>query len=339
MTVIALSLSLPSASATLQVRRVPTVYVVDGNTNTPIEGAAVYLDDIFRGTTDSFGALSMGTLSASTYRLRISKEEYTTYETTINTLLSPKIVARIASTGATPVFRTDFEGVTKKDANRLNMGIDNWFEFEGSGGASMWVEGLDRSTPGLTPHSGSRCVGMELTDISKSRRNEFNILDLENLVGDELFVSVWLYLPADWPIQGSSNDWSWYSMAVPFMEGGPAWAPYSAIQIRQEPQFKLAVNYRGVDQVESFLDTHVDFPLPRGRWFNVQWYVFRHPTDGILKIWVDGMLVTNRSGLQTKGSTEEWFTTVAKIYYNPNSKYSRFKIWADDLEIWNHSIA
>lgn len=128
-------------------------------------------------------------------------------------------------------------------------------------------------------------------------------------------------------------------MAVPFMEGGPAWAPYSAIQIRQEPQFKLAVNYRGVDQVESFLDTHVDFPLPRGRWFNVQWYVFRHPTDGILKIWVDGMLVTNRSGLQTKGSTEEWFTTVAKIYYNPNSKYSRFKIWADDLEIWNHSIA
>ena len=59
------------------------------------------------------------------------------------------------------------------------MGIDNWFEFQGDGGATMWMEGLDRKTPNINCHSGTRCVGMELTDITKSRRNEFDIITLE----------------------------------------------------------------------------------------------------------------------------------------------------------------
>jgi hypothetical protein len=242
------------------------------------------------------------------------------------------------------VYGTDFESVTRLDAHALNMGIPNWFEFQGDGGASMWMEGLDRMTPGVTCHSGSRCVGMELTDISKSRRNEFDIPHLENLVGDELFVSVWQYLPADWRLHCTScADWNWYSNVVPFQTGAPDWQPYLAIQISQpditKDIFNLNFDYRGITGKLSTLRTlreTSDFPLPRGRWFNVQYYVYRHPTNGVLKVWIDGTLLFDANNISTKDpSTIDWLTTVGKIYYDMHDTFSPYRIWVDDLEIYN----
>jgi len=200
------------------------------------------------------------------------------------------------------------------------------------------MEGLDRTTPGIVPHSGSRCVGMELVDITKSRRNEFNINDLGNLVGDELFVSVWLYLPADWQLCGTSGGWNWYAIVDPYFTAGPSYLPYGSIHLSEKPpspDFYLTIDYRDLNGVQHTLDSYLNFPLPRGRWFQVQYYVLRSSTDGILKIWFDGTLVTNKSGLQTKGPIEEWFTTVAKIYYNTDNTFSPYRIWVDDLEIYN----
>lgn len=50
-------------------------------------------------------------------------------------VLLAQVVATPTTTSTTRVYSTDFENVTKKDANRFNMGIDNWFEFQGDGGA------------------------------------------------------------------------------------------------------------------------------------------------------------------------------------------------------------
>jgi hypothetical protein len=257
------------------------------------------------------------------------------------TIAALPTAAQVYGAGPTSaIYSTDFENVTKASANTLNMGINNWFEFQAQssgsgGGATMWMEGLDRQTPGITCHSGTRCVGMELTDITKSRRNEFNLLNIQNVVGDELFVSVWLYLSADWPIQGSSSNWSWYEIVNPFFSGGPSYVPYTAIHIRQDPNFRLTTNYVDLTHTEHMLDSNPDFPVPRGRWFQVQYYVLRSTTNGVLKVWFDGRLVTDRSGIQTKGSTEEYFTTPAKIYYNTDSRLSSFKIWVDDLQIYS----
>ena len=232
----------------------------------------------------------------------------------------------------TLVYSTDFEGVTKRDANQLNMGIENWFEFGGDGGASMWMEGLERKTPGITCHSGSRCVGMELTDITKSRRNQFDVLPV---VGFGYSVSVWLYLPPDWQLHLSRN---WYQIVNPYFTGPPEYLPYSAIDIVQNttsPVFDLSINYRDLTGAQHMWDHYANFSLPRGRWFQVQYYVLRSSTDGILRVWFDGTLVTSRSGLQTKGPIEDWFTVPAKIYYDTNDRFSPYRIWVDDLEIYN----
>ncbi|MGA2462593.1 MAG: hypothetical protein ABSF82_14340 [Candidatus Bathyarchaeia archaeon] len=254
-----------------------------------------------------------------------------------------------------PIYRTDFENVTLKypephNDNGLNMGIPNslvYGNYVQPGGATAWMEGLDKKTPGFTCHSGTRCLGMELFDASKSRRDEFNIDGLKELVGDEMFLSVWLYLPADWQTHGvgSPNGWNSFEFFNPFWTAqSPYTRPYSAVDVCQATSpspsipFVVAVTWNDLNDVQHPLGAYQNFPLPRGRWFQAQYYVLRDPTNGILKIWIDGTLVLDKSGLQTKAtsSPEEWFTTPAKIYYNTQyDTFSPYQIWVDDLEISN----
>jgi hypothetical protein len=234
------------------------------------------------------------------------------------------------------VYRTDFENVTKVTANTLSMGISNWFEFQGDGGASVWMEGLDRKTSGITCHSGGRCIGMELTNITKSRRNEFDILGLKNLVGNELFVSVWQYLPADWRLH-APNDW--YELLDPIGTNSPTYLPYVAVHVSQQDitkdVFALDLDARGTDNLLKNYAHLSNSPLPRGRWFHLQYYVYRHPTNGIVEVWVDDTLVLNASNVTTEDpSITDWFTAIAKIYYDKGDMFSPYRIWVDDLQIY-----
>ena len=254
------------------------------------------------------------------------------------------LLPSLAPAPTTLVYRTDFEGVTKRDANRLNMGIDNWFEFQGDGGAAMWMEGLDRNTPGITCHSGSRCVGMELTDITKSRRNEFDIEGLQSLVGDELFVSVWLYYPAEWqlhlPPDLPQHPTNWWTLVDPFFADSPAYLPYGEVHVMQKDStlqvFDLDFDIRNINSDLVTLKEVPHYPLPLGRWFNVQYYVSHHETNGTMRVWIDGVLLFNGMNISTKNSSiADWFTTPAKIYYDTRDTFSPYQIWVDDLEIYN----
>ena len=238
------------------------------------------------------------------------------------------------------VYSTDFANVTKQDTHHLNMGqIADYFAFGGDGGgASMWMEGLDRNTPGITCHSGSRCVGMELTNITKSRRAEFNIENLENLVGNELYVSVWLYLPSNWNLHSPDGN-NWYEIVNPYFTGDPSNLPYTAIQIFQTSPtstFDMDLVQRDISSNLTHLQNVANYPLPRGQWFNVQYYVRRDVTNGAVKVWLNDALLFDVENIQTVNpSIPSWFTTPAKIYYDPTDTYSPYLIWADDLEIYS----
>ena len=233
----------------------------------------------------------------------------------------------------------DFEDVTKIDDYSLSIPIDHWFNTQGEGGASFWMEGLDRSTPGVTAHSGSRCVGMELTDITKSRRNQLEVLNMYTLVGDEVFISVWYYLPADWDLYAPLGPYAWerwYSIANPMVETNPPnYHPYLEMPItHNEPEadFKVVVELRDVNGQQHMYDEQY-FGLPRGRWFNVQWYLKRHETDGAWTLWMDGKLISDHSGIQTKAGADGYHCCPAKIYYEPTDPQPHY-LWFDDLEIY-----
>jgi hypothetical protein len=229
-------------------------------------------------------------------------------------------------------YSTDFEHVTMKTAHELNMGINNWIEFGGNGGASAWMEGLDRKTPGISCYSGTRCVGMELTNITLSRRAQFQVLPV---VGSEYSVSVWLYIPSDWALVRTGSTWDWYEIANPYMH--TTGAPYTAVWINQRKALPTNYNIQmgGRDPANNLftLDTADNFALPLGRWFNLRYYVHldTNGTNGRVIVWLDGKLISDRTGLQTGGFYE---TSIAKIYYSTADKTSH-RIWVDDLEIWD----
>lgn len=265
---------------------------------------------------------------------------------TSTTETSSTTTATTSTSVTTPIYSTDFENVTllypePHNDNWLNMGIPNSIVYQNyvqsqPGGATVWMEGLDRNTSGITCHSGTRCLGMELFNITKSRRNEFNIVAMNNLTGNQGFVSVWLYLPANWQTYAPSGS-SWYALVDLYFTPSPntSWASIYIVQTPPSHNFEVEVAYYDTNIVEHWLYNNNDFPLPVGRWFNVQWYVLRSTTNGRLAVWLDGQLLEDTSGFNT-GSPTSWFTTPGKIYYNQNSNNtSPYYLWVDDLQIYS----
>jgi hypothetical protein len=227
-----------------------------------------------------------------------------------------------------PAFATGFEDTQLLNPHRLNLGIANWLEFGGSGGAEVWTEN------GLA-HSGGRSVGMELYDINQSRRSELNIFP-EDLVGNEFTVSAWYYLPADWSLNVPGIDWNWCALMVLYSEYVPGFDNYVELHIGQpdinQERFNLSLFRRHTGFGAEAIATVEDFPLPRGRWFQVQYYLKRHPTDGAIKVWVDGNLVFDLSGIMTQ-DRGTYKITVAKIYHDPRDTVPH-QLWVDDLAIY-----
>lgn len=225
------------------------------------------------------------------------------------------------------IFKTSFKDAEKVSDEYLNIPIDHWFTLKPEG-ARMWVETA-------FAHSGSRCIGMEIFDKAVSKRNEFNIAGIQYALpdlSDEFTVSAWLMLPEDF----SLGEPGWYEPIMFFQESGPTWAPYIALLILQPDiavsVFNLVIQYEDVDHNLHTLKVLENFPLPRGNWFNIRWYLLRHPTEGILKVWVDKKLIYHGTNLTTK-ATDNFFITIAKIYYTVTDMKPQ-QIWVDDLGIW-----
>lgn len=237
-------------------------------------------------------------------------------------------------------YATDFEDTIKVDDHHLNLPIEHRFNFAGTLADGLWHSGEDGARFWVETdfaHSGTRSIGMELFDITKARRNEFNIAKANELLGEEIMVSVWLFLPSDWMLYAPGSGNRWYEFMNPYAEGGPDWVPKMHFHIYQpienQPAFSMGVLMRDKDNVKSMPLYVSDFPLPRGRWFNVRFYLLRHHTDGIIKIWFDGKLVGNKTGLVTKDENS-YTLIVAKIYHDLTDSVPH-KIWVDDLELWS----
>lgn len=257
------------------------------------------------------------------------------------------------------VYSSDFETMTRKDSLHVNMGIDNYQDYEGGG--TWWIEGLERTTSQVAGqsfacHSGTRCMGLEVRNhsiVGGTPRSEFNIMHMQNVVGNEFYVSVWLYLPADFQLHSDNINFYWYSIGDIFMSDQTAtpvaFNPYSEIHIHQSslatpPDFSVDPDIRdnlGSGLIITPLATNPHFPLPRGRWFNLKFYVYRDVTNGIIKMWMDGILVCNvtvnsSSPIKTRNANDNaFFITVGKIYYEPSDSYPLYQIWIDDLQIYN----
>jgi hypothetical protein len=235
--------------------------------------------------------------------------------------------------GGDTVFATGFENASMLNTHHMDIDLDNWFEYGGDGGAEVWMDSS-------RTHNGGRSVGMKLYDIRQSRRVEFDIYP-QAMVGDDYTVSAWYYLPADWSLNVPGIDWNWYALIALYSEYQDNYDNYVELHIGQpdisRDQFNLSLFQRRSGNGTQNIATVRNFPLPRGRWFHVQYYVKRHPTNGVIKVWIDGQLIFDESGLTTKAQND-YYVTLAKIYHDPRDEVTH-QVWVDDMAIYDGLVA
>jgi hypothetical protein len=228
-------------------------------------------------------------------------------------------------TGLTLKYSTDFENIVITGGGwSTNMAITN--SFEKTSNADAWMEGLDRTTPGVTPHGGARCFGAEANGANV--RFELDMDPSSVGVGDTFFLRQWMFLPSDWYV--SSSDW--YGMFQVADINPPNYWPYYQFLIQDSTHngiVKVILDSRNVGGTETYYQTVSNYALPRGQWFKFEWYEVRDPTNGVIKCWINGQLLFNMSGLNTK-YTAAYHIETNKIY----SAGGNYKQWIDDLEIY-----
>lgn len=255
------------------------------------------------------------------------------------------VIASGAFAALSPALQTDFEGTRFTDPHRLDLPLKNWFEFaarhredggkgSGEGGASARIaEGEGRD--------GGRALALEVSDITKSRRAEFNVWPPAD-TANEFSVSVWLKLPEDFALRAPGIDWNWMEFCVLGSEliespRGRRWS-YLRLTIDHpdpdRPVFHLALGgRRGNDHAQYLLGKVNDFPLPRGRWFNVHYCLKRNPSAGAVKVWVDGRLIFDLRDIPTTEAGTDFKISPAKLYYERTDTHPK-EMLVDDLTIW-----
>jgi hypothetical protein len=234
----------------------------------------------------------------------------------------------------TLAYRTDFESAVRSGDTVSSIGFSPQFWFEGSGGASMWVEGVDRKTAGIEPHSGSRCIGLEVTNISQSRRVEAVIQssDMANWgAKDEFYISEWRLLPTNWQLVANG----WDGLFQVSDANLPNWWPY--YQLLLIPGSGITINivcdHRDVNGVYSYVTSPTATTIVRGQWYHLEVYMVRDSNAGIIKAWINGRVVVDLNKINTKTS-DNYHIEMAKVYTDSGETLPKYD-WLDDLQVWN----
>lgn len=266
----------------------------------------------------------------STSTTSTSTTSTSTTVTTTTTTLPETTTTLFPTTTTLPilVYHEDFESANVVDEHTLDIEIGHRFEFEGEGGAAMRI-GTDFA------RSGGRCVEMELTDISSSKRNQFELTGVSDYVGDEMYSKAWLYLPPGWGVDSGSSD-NWYTIATIYQENGVNGYPYMDVKIKQpdpaQTKYNVEVSGKDVYGDPIVLGQLFNFPLRRGSWFSLDMYLVRHETNGAVRVVMDDYEVVDKENVATK-SGDTWSMSIAKIHYDP-ADTDPHKIWVDDVSLY-----
>jgi hypothetical protein len=223
-------------------------------------------------------------------------------------------------------YSTDFENIViNGGGSSCSMSIQNSFAMSGS---DAWMEGHDRTTSGVTSHSGTRCFGAEAS--GSNLRFELDMQPASVGVGQTFYVKFWMYLPSNWNV-GTSD---WYGMFQVSEAANSNWWPYDQFLIYDTAKdgiVRVVLDHRTVSGTRTEAASVSGFTLPRGQWFLFEWYEVRDLTNGEIKTSINGQVLWDVRGITTLSSASNTWHIEANKIYNAGGNY---KSWIDDFEIY-----
>jgi hypothetical protein len=227
----------------------------------------------------------------------------------------------------------------------------------------------------VQPHTGTKCMAL-VSGTSGAVRAEWQLTHLDGTagwgtpdrgvnglnIGDDYYVSVWLYFPEDWSLPMPSGDYGYWELMNPF------WftvnGPRTCVHIHHltDGNYNLVLHfqrnngdytgrtYKGNSEtyMQWTLSEPFDLSRIRGKWTKWAYYVHRstNPDEVVMTFWLDGELLKNctrannessasdTSGLTSKAPTgAHWWSTFAKNYMVSDGDHHY--LYVDDLEVWD----
>ena len=155
-------------------------------------------------------------------------------------------------------------------------------------------------------------------------------------ITDEFYIDVRMKLPDGYHLEAPWDNptwWGWHEIMNPVAE----WTadnpdPYlmHVIIEQRETGHVLALTLRAEVTRTVYYQGRVPFVPPVG-WFHMKAYVKRHPTDGIVKVWINDALMFDVSHVRTM-DREDFFAGVAKLY--GGDILPAKQLWVDTVEIY-----
>jgi len=173
-----------------------------------------------------------------------------------------------------------------------------------------------------------------------AHRNELNYHTNDFAGESEIYMSRWLYYPSDLFIPPNNQlvGISGHREAINGSGFGVGfnWANDTS---GHEYLYVDCLDYFNGTKYSEHIVWRVnrfDLTLPRGEWFKLEDYIYRHPTNGIYKVWLNGELIFDIKDKKTMNWTREAvLNRIGKIYINADESYYPYYHYIDDIEIWD----
>lgn len=155
-------------------------------------------------------------------------------------------------------------------------------------------------------------------------------------ITDEFYIDVQLKLPLGYHLEAPSDypTWNgWHEIMNPVDEwtydNPDVYMMHLGIVHRQTGHV-LRLTLRTEQTRTVYYQGEVPFVPPSG-WFHMKAYVKRHPTDGIVKVWINDALMFDVSHVRTM-DREDFYAEVAKLY--GGDILPAKQLWVNTVEIY-----
>jgi hypothetical protein len=254
------------------------------------------------------------------------------------------------------IFKSGFESpvtITHKSSESYLHGVEEGFDWDSFDHAFCYV------APGATAyavetrltteqvHSGKRSLFQSQLSAKNGAQNRLAFFNDDNgSIGPNVYISRWLWYPADLESKLPNNH-DEFSVAG-IREASSFTCPMYVGRGKGRPRLHWRLcgyNYDAGTKYSDWINPanggwnvkNYDVPVPLGRWFKMETYYERHITDGVVQVWIDGVLIFDQKGVRTKGPGTEWFSKISDIDVNLYGGGTGLPIYqyVDDIEIWD----
>lgn len=249
---------------------------------------------------------------------------------------------------ATKLMSTSFDGVTligtpPQIPNLYWLSDGAWVANSAFPGTfpDIWIE----TGANVAPRTPPACLGARVdTSISSTVQWVVNMPTSRIPVNRVIYISTWVYLPANFRLNTTGGAAA--TQLINFSYDTASWNPSIQLAVYQEnpavypDRFVLQVIHTALSSGWNVLKSVDNFPLPRGRWFNIAILSYLNAGAGSVKVWVDGSLFYDSTGtpLETYPMTETFTRLpISLLTYSSYGEVSGalHTLFVDDVEIWD----